>query len=250
MFFTQLFKSNLIKFNPKVIYYTSTNSTNEDVWELFSEYENNLIVITDNQKNGKGRNNNKWYSKPGHSITCSFILPEIFSKEQFNFHSLIIPIAIINGVKNFCSIDIQVKWPNDLVYKNKKIGGILIESKKKKKYYFNIGLGINVNENKSDFPEALQSKAISLKEIQGYPIQREPLLACIINELNILINNLDISFLIQQWTKFCCHINSEVSFTYNAKKVTGIFKYINEQGQAVISLDNEYINFNGAIKIL
>ena len=78
MFFTQLFESNLKNYIPKIVYYTSTNSTNDDVWELFSEDNKNLIVITDNQKNGRGRNNNKWFSKPGHSITCSFILPQIF----------------------------------------------------------------------------------------------------------------------------------------------------------------------------
>lgn len=251
MFFTQLFESNLKNYTPKIIYYTSTNSTQDDIWEIFDEENNNnLIIITDNQKNGRGRKNNQWFSKPGHSITCSFILPEIFSKKQFNFHSIIIPVAIIRGVKEFCSIDLKIKWPNDILYENKKIGGILIESKKKKKYYFNVGLGLNINENTTDFPESLQSKSISLKEIQGHPIQREPLLAYIINELNVLIKELDTSFLIREWTEYCCHKNSKISFIYHSKQVEGIFKYLNEEGQAVINLNNEYINFDGAINIL
>ena len=250
MFFTQLFESNLKNYIPKIVYYTSTNSTKDDVWELFSKDNNELIVITDNQKNGRGRNNNKWFSKPGHSITCSFILPQIYSTKKINFHSILIPVAIIKGIKRFCSIDLKIKWPNDIMYSGKKVGGILIESKKKKKYFFNIGIGLNINENIMDFPKELQSKSISLKEIQGYPIQREPLLAYIINELNILIKNPDTSYLVKEWTKYCCHNNSIVTFSYQNKQVEGIFKYINEKGQAVINLNKEYINFDGAVNIL
>ena len=250
MFFTQLFESNLKNYIPKIVYYTSTNSTNDDVWELFSEDNKNLIVITDNQKNGRGRNNNKWFSKPGHSITCSFILPQIYSTKNFNFHSILIPVAIIKGIKRFCLIDLKIKWPNDIMYSGKKVGGILIESKKKKKYFFNIGIGLNINENIIDFPKELQSKSISLKEIQGYSIQREPLLAYIINELNILIKNPDTSYLVKEWTKYCCHNNSIVTFNYQNKQVEGVFKYINEKGQAVINLNKEYINFDGEINVL
>ena len=253
MFFTNLFESNLKlkNYSPKVIYYTSTNSTNEDVWDLFlEEKQDNIIVITDHQKNGKGRNNNIWFSKPGHSITCSFLLHEVFSKEQFNFHAILIPVAIVNAIKLFLSIDVTIKWPNDIMYDNKKLGGILIESKKEKKYIYNVGLGINVNETQDDFPEELQSQSISLKQIIGYPIQREPLLAYIFNELNLLINKLDITSLTEQWMRGCCHKNTEVSFNYNNKLVSGIFKYINEKGRAVINLNNKYIQYDGAINIL
>jgi len=253
MFFTHLFESNLRlkNYSPKVIYYTSTNSTNEDVWNLFlEEKEDNIIVITDYQKNGKGRQNNIWFSKPGHSITCSFLLKEVFSKKQFNFHAILIPVAIVNAIKLFLSIDVTIKWPNDIMYNNQKLCGVLIESKNIGKNIFNIGFGINVNETTDDFPKELQSHAISLKQILGHPIQREPLLAYIFNELNLLINKLDITSLTKQWMHSCYHKNSEVSFKYNNKSVKGIFKYINDKGQAVINLNNKYIQYDGAINIL
>ena len=85
----------------------------------------------------------------------------IFPREQFNLHSILIPLAVIKGIKNFLSIDLSIKWPNDIMYKNKKLAGILIESKISKlndKKIFNIGLGINVNEHYLDFPHELQKK--------------------------------------------------------------------------------------------
>ena len=116
MFFTNLFGSNLrVKnFAKKVIYYTSTDSTNEDIWELYTKNnEQDIIIITDYQKKGRGRSNNIWFSKPGHSITCSFLLKELFPREQFNLHSILIPVAIIKGVRNFISIDL-----NNITYNN------------------------------------------------------------------------------------------------------------------------------------
>ena len=56
-----------------IIFYPQTDSTNDDIWELYiQDNEQDIIVITDNQKQGRGRSNNTWFSKPGHSITCSF----------------------------------------------------------------------------------------------------------------------------------------------------------------------------------
>jgi len=256
MFFTSLFESNLkVKnFAKKIIYYNSTNSTNDDIWSLYSENnESNIVVITDNQKHGRGRSNNTWFSKPGHSITCSFLLKEIFSKKNFNLHAILIPVAVIKGIKNFLSIDLSIKWPNDIMYKNKKLAGILIESKISKvnnKTIFNIGLGINVNESYLDFPAELQKTTISLKEIAGYSIQREPLLASIFNELDLLINTVDTSNLITSWMDSCSHKNIRVEFFNNKKPIDGVFKYINEKGQAVINYNNEDIHYDGAINIV
>jgi len=253
MFFTNLFESNLkVKnFAKKVIYYTSTDSTNDDIWELYAENnEQDIIIITDYQKKGRGRSNNIWFSKPGHSITCSFLLKELFPREQFNLHSILIPVAIIKGVRNFLSIDLSIKWPNDIMYENKKLGGILIESKIKKEAIFNIGLGLNTNENQIDFPCELQGNSISLKEIKGHPIQREPLLASIFNELDLLIDSLNTSTIIESWMNNCSHKDEKVQFLNNQKLIKGVFKYINQKGQAVINYNNEYIEYDGAINIV
>ena len=255
MFFTNLFESNLkVKYiAKKIIYYAAVDSTKDEIWSLYEECNNKdkIIVITDNQKKGRGRGHNTWFSKPGQGITCSFSLEKIFPNAQFNFHAILIPIAIIKGIKKFLSIDLSIKWPNDIMYHNKKLGGILIESKKiNKKIIFNIGIGLNVNEGLEDFPKNLQNTSVSLREIAGHPIQREPLLAFILNELDRMIDNIDTKFFINAWMENCMHKNKQITFKKNNKIITGIFKYINEFGQAVINHDNNYINYDGAITLL
>ena len=254
MFFVSLFESFLKvrNFSKKIIYYPSVDSTNQEVWNLYNTNHDisNIVIITDNQANGKGRNHNKWHSKSGSDITCSFVLKEVFPKEQFNLHALLIPVAVIKGIKNFLSIDLSIKWPNDIMYENKKIGGILIESKIQKRTILNVGLGINVNQLSSEFPIELENNMISLQEILGRPIQREPLLAYIFNELDILISSLDSSSIISFWMDYCNHKNKEIQFMNNNKLVRGMFKYINDKGQAVVKYNNEYIAYDGAMQIV
>jgi len=256
VFFTNLFESNLRTKHiaQEVIYYTNIDSTNVELWLLCKKKINTnrkFIVITDNQKKGRGRGANEWFSKPGQSITCSVLLKNIFSSKQFNLNAILIPIAIIKGIHKFTSITLGIKWPNDIMYNNKKLGGILIESQRiDNQIFLNIGIGLNINECSQDFPDNLSNTAISLREIAGHPIQREPLLACILNELDNMLDDVDTTFLIKTWMENCVHINQQISFRKNNKPIKGVFKTINELGQAVINNNNDYMHYVGAITVL
>ena len=113
-----------------------------------------------------------------------------------------------------------------------------------------IGIGLNVNESYEDFPDDLSELAISLKEIIGYPIQREPLLAFILNELNDLIVSNNTQVIINSWIQYCIHKNKQISFSQNGIEINGIFESINEFGQAVIKHDGKFVNYDGMINIL
>ena len=251
MFLTSVLETNIKykNFFNEIIYYPSTKSTNSDIWSLYKKLPEKYLIITDNQIAGRGRGLNSWLSTMNKSITCSFILDQIYSTESFNFHSLIIPLSIIKGIKKYLSIDLQIKWPNDIMYNNFKIGGVLIETKQySKKYVFNIGIGINVNEDINDFNNTLKNKAISLKMITGNSIQREQLLGCILNELHDIINNDNLNQIKYDWLKSCNHINRDIIFMYKQKSIKGLFQTINDYGQAMIKYNQKLIPYEGAIK--
>ena len=90
----------------------------------------------------------------------------------------------------------------------------------------------------------------SLKIITSQIIQREPLLANIFNALDELINTNDENYIINEWIQNCAHINQKINFHYNNKMISGIFKTVNKNGQAVIQNDLKSINYNGAIELL
>ena len=251
MFFVNLLEANLktTQIGKKISYYAITKSTNDDIWELFENGEKEgLVVVSDNQTNGRGQRSNQWFSKPGHGIVCSFLIKSKLKQKDIGIYSILIPIGIVNGINDLLNIELKIKWPNDIYYQNQKIGGILIETKLRKDIiYFNIGFGINANENIEDFPDEIKNKSTSINIITGKPIQRELLTAFILNSIDKSLNKIDSIDLINQYNEKCININHKVSFQYKNKLKTGVFKKINKKGQALIELNNQLINSNGII---
>jgi len=246
MFFVELFKNKLKTqiIGKKIFYYEQTESTNNDIWTLFNKNKGDgLLVVANDQTAGKGRGDNIWYSNKGHDIICSFLLKEQHNYQNIGIYSLLIPVGIINGIKQTINIPLTIKWPNDLFYKDKKIGGILIESKKiDKSIYLNIGFGINVNSSTHDFPKEIFSNLNSLQNIYKNEIQREPLLANILNSIEKLLSNK--KNIVEQWMDACNHVNKQVNIIYKNKPTKALFKKVNNGGQAIVNYHGKDILIN------
>lgn len=141
-------------------------STNEYLQNLYSEKvtEEGMAVATFNQTNGRGQKGNEWLSEPGCNICYSIIFrPEkIPAQNQF----LICQTAAL-AVKSFLDKHIKnvsIKWPNDILWKEKKIAGILIENQLTGRLIKHsiVGIGININQNV--FPAEIPD-AVSLLQI-------------------------------------------------------------------------------------
>ena len=154
----------------------------------------------------------------------------------------------MSGIKKLTNEHFSIKWPNDILYNNKKLCGILIETKTINKIiYLNIGFGINVNENYADFPSQIKNNATSLKIVSNNDIQREILLAQILNSIDKLLINKNESAILNRWMKLCCHMNKEICVKYNNKLINAKFKKINRNGQAIINYKDKNIIFDGAV---
>lgn len=246
MIFTQLINSNLKTqfIGREIEYYSNSNSTNEDIWEKVSKDKanNGFLVITDNQLKGKGRRENKWLSSPNNNLSFSFLLLPNIKSGKLGLLSLLSGVGICEGIEQSCGIECKLKWPNDILIKNKKVGGILIETKEIiNKIYVCIGIGINVNDDLIYFPTEVRNSSTSLLIETHQLIQRELLLASILNSIeNLYLNNLD--NICKKWMNSCTHINSIVSFNFGGKIITGKFLGISSNGYAKIE-------YNGKIKI-
>ena len=247
MFFVPLFLSNLKtkKIARKIEYIRMTGSTNKTIYDMWknNEIDSGGALITDQQTEGRGRRGNQWLSSTSKSLTFSFILNDE-DGSLINKISLISGIAIIEGIKKIANLDCQLKWPNDIMYKNKKLGGILIE---KKEDVFIVGIGINVND--SDFDQSIQNKACSIYSITNRSTQREPLLAFIFNSFeNLLTKN--ISEIIKKWESVCNHINTFVKFHHSNEIIEAKFTGLNKDGKAKIKInETEKIFHSGIIEL-
>lgn len=133
-------------------YFEACSSTNDEIETvLLYPADNFSAVYTFNQTQGRGQYGNTWTSKPGDNLAYSLAIKTSSVKHShfaFNYYTA---IAIRDYIANMTENDVKIKWPNDLILKNKKICGILIEKRKiNGEEYFIVGSGINILQEKFD----------------------------------------------------------------------------------------------------
>ena len=232
-------------------YHPQTNSTNEDAWQYTQNSSGHgSLFLTDNQTGGKGRRDNKWVSTPDKSLTFSFILHSELELEKMGLLPLLTGISIVKGITAATAIQTGLKWPNDIMLNEKKMGGILIESKQTRNgLRVVVGVGLNINENVQDIPPALSDNAISLAMFSGQTHSREQILSAILNEFEALYDS-QLDSIIPLWTDHCIHQNREVSFHSEQGKQQGIFQGITSEGHAEIQINGETQIFPSGVIIL
>lgn len=255
--FTNLIQTNLTttSFGKEIEQYTWTESTNDDAWELIEEgAAEGTLIITDKQTAGKGRNGRTWHSVPGKSLTVSLILKPEMDSQTAGWFPIMTGVAIVEALSSL-GLEPSLKWPNDILIGNKKLGGILCESRVQghSMEWAVIGIGLNINEQEDELDSELNATSFFMET--GRSIQRELVLATILNQLEPLYNtcrtNSDFSSISEQWTQYCLHVHKTITFTEDDKPKTGIFTGINERAEAVISIDgNEHIFNSGDIHLI
>lgn len=251
MIFTNLIQANLKTkiLGQTIEYYPFTESTNEDVWELVEKDEapEGLLVLTDDQRNGKGRRENSWHSSPGKNLTFSLLLKPDITLEQMGLFSLLAGVSVCEGIQNFCRLSCTLKWPNDIIIKGRKLGGILIENKVIGGMSFLcVGVGLNVNETPDQFPSELSKSTTSIFTELGHSAQREPLLAEILNCFELYYPE-NMGKVKHRWLQLCDHSGKMVEFHYGQETINGVFKGINQIGYAKIEVDGKERIYSGGV---
>lgn len=119
------------------------------------------------QTDGRGQRGRQWQSTAGENILLSVVLDSSFLVISQQFHlSVVVALACYDFLQPYIPEDLFIKWPNDLYWRDRKTGGILIEtSLSGNKWPWSVaGIGININQ--TVFPD-LELKAVSLKQITG-----------------------------------------------------------------------------------
>lgn len=142
-------------------------------------------ILAEAQTAGKGRLGRQWISPPHLNICCSLILKDPNFLRHVSWIPLVTGLAMAEATQRTCGIGISLKWPNDLLHIEKKIGGILCESASQDSRIETcvVGFGLNVNCRETDFPEALHTLATSCHQATRQFHDRNGLIADIFNQL-------------------------------------------------------------------
>lgn len=145
------------------------------------------LIIAEEQIAGKGRLARPWSSVARKGIWMSLIIRPSLMPQQAPQMTLVAAVAIVRAIEEVVKIEATIKWPNDIMIKGKKITGILTElqSDPDRVKAIIIGIGMNINHDKDDFPEEIQPIATSLKLESGETIDRSRLISEILGFLEL-----------------------------------------------------------------
>ena len=214
--------------------FSSIDSTNNECKRQCFD-KKYLLITAEEQTKGRGRSGKNWISQKLGNVYMSF---------AFNNNLKNSPISLITGVivhsiltKITQSKGFGLKWPNDILLKNKKIGGILVENEiqgNKIKTIIGIGINFNLEEKESWWGDLSEFSKI---------IERNNLINGITKNLIDYTENENLHW-IDSWHHACSHLNKKVKVTAGNKKICeGVFIGINDDGSMNIRLDDKIENF-------
>ncbi|MEJ5273877.1 MAG: biotin--[acetyl-CoA-carboxylase] ligase, partial [Spirochaetota bacterium] len=154
-------------------FFESIDSTNSEL--LNNEYEDKTLIYTYDQTKGRGRFDRKWITFKNKALALSFLLKNNGTeKNRFNLlknyfiFNMIFSITLVEILDKNYKIKSWIKWPNDIYIEDKKLAGILTESKFLDKNNFKIvaGIGININVEEDQLKD-LDKKVCSIYSETG-----------------------------------------------------------------------------------
>ena len=239
---TSELKTKLI--GQKVYYFDSIDSTQNQALKIANEPENNgAVIIAATQTGGKGRTGRKWISPKG-GIWFSIILHPKFDISITTLFPIASSLALSKAIENTFEITPELKWPNDLTIKSKKIAGILVdaafESNKIESLVLGVGINFNVDikaikKTLKDTPNFYGVASLSEQNKKVKPIQLVQNFFVELEKIYELLNKKQTKKIILEWTKRSSTLGKNVEINTTDGKIKGKATKIDEDGALIIS---------------
>jgi BirA family biotin operon repressor/biotin-[acetyl-CoA-carboxylase] ligase len=223
--------------------YQSVKSTNDVAARLAGRgAPEGAIVTTEEQTEGRGRLGRVWHSPPGSGVYLSIILRPPLRPEDAPGIAVMTAVALADTLATYRPGRGQIKWPNDVWINGRKAAGILTElsAEKNKINHVTVGVGINVNHMKRDFPEELETIATSLRRELRKKVDRLAL-------LRLFLLNFEKEY--QKYLryrlkkshakirKYSALIGHEITLAFGKSRKTGLVKDIDRNGRLILQTD-------------
>ena len=195
--------------------------------------EEGWTVITDLQREGRGRQGRSWVAPPETALLFSTILrPPL---DVLPLLPLLAALTIAGGIEAATGAVPDLKWPNDILLHGKKLAGILLERPAGADVV--LGVGVNVNQSRDGLPDGGTSLAIEL----GHDLEREPLLAAILNDLSNAYERADregVGWIVPGWRSRSSMLGEAVAFHRDGALLRGVAEDVLEDGALRVRLDD------------
>ncbi|WP_131538200.1 biotin--[acetyl-CoA-carboxylase] ligase [Pedobacter nototheniae] len=243
-FSTLFVGQNLIKLK-------EVDSTNNYLKNLASNSEplpEGTVIMADNQFAGRGQQESVWQTEPGKNISTSIYLRPSFLPINKQFYlNIAVSLAVSNALSQFIDEPIEVKWPNDIYYLGRKMGGILIENTLTGAFIKSSVIGIGLNINQQYFSSEITRRAVSLLQI----IKKETPLEIILEKIFVYIEKYYLNlregkydFLQSNYLTRLYNFNIPAIYKQNGEVFEGIIKGVEDNGRLIMETEKGITIFN------
>lgn len=220
--------------------FQETASTNDIAEQLAGHgLAEGMVIVAESQTRGRGRLGRTWFSKPSKGLWFSVLLrPEILPQAAPQL-TVAAAISLWRAIQLLTGLSAEIKWPNDLLIRGKKISGILTEMKAELDHvkHLIIGVGLNVNHREEDFPPDLRAQASSLALASGQTWNRSDLLVAILREMDRACHRVysgAFQGLAEEWRQQCTTLGRQVTIRLGDRSIQGLAETIDEEGALLI----------------
>ena len=227
----------------RTYYFDSIDSTQNQALKMAKEEESNgTVIIAEKQTGGRGRSGRKWISPKG-GIWFSIILHPKFDISNTTLFPIAASLALSYAIEKTCKITTELKWPNDLTIKGKKLAGMLVDASLESNKIENLvlGVGINFEINTKEMEKILKKTpnfygvtSLSEQKNKTKPIQ---LIQSFLLELENIyeeLNNNQCKKIISKWTEKSSTIGKKIQVDTHQGKIKGDAIKIDDDGGLIV----------------
>lgn len=221
-------------------HYDTVESTNETLKELLDgDVAEGLVVWADRQAAGKGRHGRAWASPPGGLYLSILLKPK---EAHAQVLGLLAGMPLVKTLRHF-GVFATLKWPNDAIFQDRKLAGILSEGVyRRDAYHVILGVGINTNLDLDRLPPDVQKRATSLKREVNLFVANEECLEYFLEQLDDLYSryrNTPTALMMKEYRGACATVGKRVSVVTPKGKVTGKAYDVTPSGALMVLDDHE-----------
>lgn len=224
----------------KIYYFDTVSSTMDIAFQLgIKGLAEGTLVLAESQTKGRGRLGRSWFSPKYKGIYLSLILRPKILPNQASIFTLLSAVSICEAIREVVNLDAKIKWPNDILIHNKKLGGILTElnAEMDEIYFVIVGMGLNVNNDKKTQVE----DATSLKEQKKENINRISLLQEILRKIEanyLLFQKKGSQPIIEKWCSYNITLGKRVKIICQKEHLEGQAMSIDIDGGLLLRNDS------------
>lgn len=232
--------------------YESTNSTMDIAHRLASSGEpEGTVVVAEGQTKGRGRLGRNWISPKGKGIYASILLRPTLQLSEVPLVTLLVAVAVARAIESETGLRPEIKWPNDVMIKGKKVAGILTElnAELNRVHYVILGIGMNVNTSKTGLP----AYATSLAEELGFRVDRLALARAFLTQLDRSYAEFiahGSQTILEAWRGFASFLGRRVRVAVQGRTVDGQAVDVDPTGSLLVRTDTGLVETVSAGEVL